>query len=553
MEGRQDARAREELAAFLIANEAGAEFALFDFVAIDEAHYMRNPATASHQIGQMLADAAGHLALLTATPIQIGSENLFNLLRLIDPDRFTNIKSYSRIQTANSSVTKALNAIRNNPHDEEGFLAALAELAASRFFHSDTLISGWRDSPPDLANIDERIHVSRLLEERSLLANIFTRTRKRDVIANRVIRDPRVIQIELNPEERAIYDEVTRNLRRKAHGASTFNTLALIARQRQLASSIPAAVRCWRDNPDTAELLEEDLGRVIDEARLDGIGDDALPQSALDKLNSLEAHDTKYTAFLDFTHKWRAQYPNEKIIVFSFFRGTLRYLERRLMDEGISTALIMGGMGDEKDEEIERFKNLDGPPILLSSEVGSEGIDLQFSRVVVNYDLPWNPMRVEQRIGRVDRLGQRIRHDQNRKLRTQPHDRRFDFERLYERIGVFRESIGDIEEILGSSINELVVEYFRDDLTDEQVAQRLDQNAYAATQHKRSVAQLEEEAPEFAGMDFILEFDQIRTRGGPMDSLRRHLRLLDGLSSRTLPRITSGSRPRPNRTLSGSA
>ena len=60
-----------------------------------------------------------------------------------------------------------------------------------------------------------------------------------------------------------------------------------------------------------------------------------------------------------------------------------------------------------RDEVLKRFSDPEGPSILLSSEVGSEGIDLQFCRTLVNYDLPWNPMRVEQRIGRIDRLGQK--------------------------------------------------------------------------------------------------------------------------------------------------
>src|SRR5207237_1853544 len=82
------------------------------------------------------------------------------------------------------------------------------------------------------------------------------------------------------------------------------------------------------------------------------------------------------------------------------------YLKRRLDHDGFSTTLLMGGM-KESAEILRAFEQPDGPRILLSSEVGSEGLDLQFCRSLVNYDLPWNPMKIEQRIGRIDRIGQK--------------------------------------------------------------------------------------------------------------------------------------------------
>ena len=117
----------------------------------------------------------------------------------------------------------------------------------------------------------------------------------------------------------------------------------------------------------------------------------------------------------------------------------------------------MGAMGNQKDEIIEQFRDAGGPSVLLSSEVGSEGIDLQFCRFVVNYDLPWNPMRVEQRIGRLDRLGQKAERISiiNLAVTNTVEDRIL--MRIYERINVFRESIGDLEEILGETTEQLML------------------------------------------------------------------------------------------------
>ena len=94
--------------------------------------------------------------------------------------------------------------------------------------------------------------------------------------------------------------------------------------------------------------------------------------------------------------------------VFAFFKATLNYLLRRLEGDGFGVCIIHGDIDpEERPEIIERFKTEDGLEILLSSRVGSEGLDFQFCSTLFNYDLPWNPMEVEQRIGRLDRIGQK--------------------------------------------------------------------------------------------------------------------------------------------------
>ena len=97
---------------------------------------------------------------------------------------------------------------------------------------------------------------------------------------------------------------------------------------------------------------------------------------------------------------------DERCVVFTHYSGNLPYLAARLEGEGISTVPFHGGMDlAEKDAAVESFRRGDAR-VLLSTDAGSEGRNLQFCRRVVNYDLPWNPMRIEQRIGRVHRLGQ---------------------------------------------------------------------------------------------------------------------------------------------------
>ncbi len=99
-----------------------------------------------------------------------------------------------------------------------------------------------------------------------------------------------------------------------------------------------------------------------------------------------EQHDSKYAALLDMLEKTEG---NEKIIIFAFYRSTLAYLSRRLKSDGYRNSVIHGGINNaSRWEAIENFKESQDVKILLSSEVGSEGIDLQFCRILVNYDLP---------------------------------------------------------------------------------------------------------------------------------------------------------------------
>src|SRR3546814_5108036 len=96
-----------------------------------------------------------------------------------------------------------------------------------------------------------------------------------------------------------------------------------------------------------------------------------------------------------------------KFIVFSSFRRTISYLAAKLQAAGFAIMELHGGVKADRKEIVSRFADAPAGSILLTSEVGGEGLDLQFCRILINWDLPWNPLKVEQRIGRLDRIGQR--------------------------------------------------------------------------------------------------------------------------------------------------
>ena len=170
------------------------------------------------------------------------------------------------------------------------------------------------------------------------------------------------------------------------------------------------------------------------------------------------------------------------------------YLSERLLEDGIISQVLVGGMRESKDEVILKFREDKKIRILLSSEVASEGVDLQFCRTLFNYDLPWNPMKVEQRIGRIDRIGQTAEKISIVNLLfTDTIDHKI-HERLYSRLNIFERALGGMEAILGEEISHLTSDLLSKPLTAEQEQKRIEQTAMAVERIRHDQEQLEQQA-----------------------------------------------------------
>ncbi len=482
---------------------------LIDLVVIDEAHYMRNPSTLTHALGRLLSDASRHLALLTATPVQLGSENLFNLMRLLDPYSFEDAHQFDRMLQANSPVVAAQRHVWRTRPDLTAAARSLDAASTNVYFQNDRVLPALAEELRATKHLSpaRRVEIGRRLEARSLISPYITRSRKRDVIPDRVFRDPMTLSVSFSPEERQTYERVTRVLRDRSYGLEGVSVFALISRQRQMASSLPAALYGWHEQDILEEIAWEDFGGLITPGQ-DELPE--LPEIDISLAGELEEKDSKYLKLRDeYLRPLILKHPNEKVIIFAFFRGTLTYLQRRLEADGFDTALIMGSdkrSREERNEVLKRFADPEGPSILLSSEVGSEGIDLQFCRSLVNYDLPWNPMRVEQRIGRIDRLGQKAERISIVNLFVEDTIEDRILERLYDRIGVFRETIGDLEQILGDVSEDILESLFNPRLTDEQREKFAEEKLHAIEYLKQEQDRLESQAVNLIGFsDYLMD------------------------------------------------
>ena len=115
--------------------------------------------------------------------------------------------------------------------------------------------------------------------------------------------------------------------------------------------------------------------------------------------------DVKVEKLLSTIDEILSEDPNQKIIIFTEFVATQEYLQRLLAGRDYTVSILNGSMSiDERNDALREFR--DRSNIFISTDAGGEGLNMQFSNIIINYDLPWNPMKIEQRCGRADRIGQ---------------------------------------------------------------------------------------------------------------------------------------------------
>jgi superfamily II DNA or RNA helicase len=369
--------------------------AQFDLVIVDEAHKMaaythgtvkkKTFRTKLYQLGESLLKKAPHVLLLTATPHKGDSENFRHLMKLIDEDIFSNIK-----------ITASLKE-RTNPF----IIRRLKE---------------------NLKNFDG--------------TPIFPK------------RTTKTIQYHLTDEELELYEAVTEYVRdyfnRAINNGSNSTAFAMMLLQRRLSSSIDAIylslkrrysrlVKLYKqtevertkfmkkmktietenyleEGNDVQERLEKQFEQSIDVIDTKELKKELfiLKKLILQAENiKLYAVERKYQELEDtlFGPLGLLNH-NEKILIFTEAADTLNYLEEKLLKRVPQIAKIVGSFSmDQRRKQVEMFRN--ECQIMIATDAGGESINLQFCNQVINYDIPWNPNKLEQRMGRIHRIGQK--------------------------------------------------------------------------------------------------------------------------------------------------
>ncbi len=405
----------ENVQALLRARDGG-----WDLVICDEAHKMSASFfggeikyTKRHRLGQMLSTRTRHFLLMTATPHNGKEEDFQLFMALLDGDRFEG-RFRDGVHTADVSDL-------------------MRRMVKERLFKFDaTPLFPERRAyavPYKLSDGEARLYreVTDYVKEEFNRAEALQSDKRAGTVGFALT----ILQRRLASSPEAIYQSLRR---RKERLESRLRELQLLQRGSQVTASLSASAPEW-DDEDIADLedapddeivaAEEEIldrataARTFDELRaeiqslrqLESLaqtvragGDDKKWQELADLLNRL------FTAASDVNEEPFVPSPHQKLVVFTEHRDTLNYLHQRittLLGRQEAVVMIHGGIGREDRRAIqESFLHDPEVQILLATDAASEGINLQRAHLMVNYDLPWNPNRIEQRFGRIHRIGQ---------------------------------------------------------------------------------------------------------------------------------------------------
>jgi superfamily II DNA/RNA helicase len=348
----------------------------WDLIVIDESHRLggSTDAVARYRLGEALATASGALLLLSATPHQGKTDQFRRLMALLDPDAFVNEADIRKEKVAPYVIrTEKRHAI-----DAEG----------------------------------KPLFQPRHVELRSVPWN------------------PQ------NPEQQTLYDGVTEYVRKGYNQAlreGNYTASFLMILMQRLVSSSTRAIKSALEKRlaivegthvvqpsffamdlDASVLDSLESPAVIDrlvEAKLKGVKDEraqVMRLLSLARRVEATAPDAKAQALLDLIYQVQQQEndPSVKLLIFTEFVPTQQMLAEFLGGRGFRAACLNGSLSMDERKDVQRAFREEAQ-ILISTDAGGEGLNLQFAHVVINFDLPWNPMKLEQRIGRVDRIGQK--------------------------------------------------------------------------------------------------------------------------------------------------
>lgn len=356
----------------------------WDLVIVDEAHRLGGSTdlVARYKLGCGLAEAAPYVLLLSATPHQGKSESFHRLVSLLDPDTFPDLESISHdkikpfvIRTEKRRAIDADGKPLFKPRKTEMVGIEWKAQHHTQKLLYDSVTEYVREGYNE-AKREKKQHLSFLMLLMQRLVISSTRA-----IRSTLDKRLQILKSERNESENVIQ-------------CSLFDTLENVDSDTSILFDM-----------DGQELLEEIL-----KSRLSALKNESNTVEALLEIanrSECSGADAKAEALIDWVYRLQSEEnePELKILVFTEFVPTQQMLASYLQDRGISTVCLNGAMSMvERRDAQELFRNK--VRVLVSTDAGGEGLNLQFCHVVINYDLPWNPMRIEQRIGRVDRIGQ---------------------------------------------------------------------------------------------------------------------------------------------------
>lgn len=314
---------------------------------------------------------------------------------------------------------------------------------------------------------------------KSLLKDVMIRNRRSDTNSITVRRYAQTVEILPSPAEISLYEDITNLIKSNFYHNENpaLNQLSLKMLQRQIGSSTwavgPTLLKIASNDKNSPEFAK-DLEDMAERAK--SIYDNSKAQALLKLLSSID----------------------EKVLVFTGFQTTREYLVDFLQNAGLKVATLHGSMPRlKKEKAVEDF--MDFAQVLVSTESGGEGRNLQFCNVIVNYDLPWNPMRIEQRIGRIHRIGQKRDVFIYNLSATGTIESKI-LELLDAKINMFQLVVGELDMILGNlkgerDFEDIVMDIWMGSNDPDELSLKLEdfgEQLAAARRHYEQIKQLDD-------------------------------------------------------------
>jgi superfamily II DNA or RNA helicase len=354
----------------------------WDLVVVDEAHRLGGSTdqVARYKLGKGLAEAAPYVLLLSATPHQGKTDAFHRLMNLLDDDAFPDMDSVSRERVAPYVIrTEKRKAI-----DADGkplFKPRRTQMAPvaweSRHHLQQLLYEAVTDYVREGYN-------QALREKKRHIGFLMILMQRLVVSSTRAIRttlERRLAALKEGEQQASLR---LAELENGAEGSENFDELYDMDGQELLDELLKSHVSALQSEGSHVETL---LDAAV---RCEQAGPDAKAEALIEWIYELQAEENE---------------PDLKVLIFTEFVPTQQMLKEFLEARGISVVTLNGSMDmEERKQAQDAFRK--SHRVLVSTDAGGEGLNLQFAHVIINYDIPWNPMRLEQRIGRVDRIGQ---------------------------------------------------------------------------------------------------------------------------------------------------
>ena len=358
----------------------------WDMVVVDEAHRLSGSTdhVARYKLGKGLAEAAPYMLLLSATPHQGKTDAFHRLMNLLDEKTFPNRDSVSRERVSPYIIrTEKRKAI--NSDGKPLFKPRRTQMAPVTWESRHHLQQLLYEAVTDYVR---KGYNQAIRDKKPYIGFLMLLMQRLVVSSTRAIRttlERRLMAIKESEQQAGM--RMT-ELQNSAEGAESIDDemadLYDMDGQELLDELLKSKVAALKSEVTCVENL---LNAAI---RCEQTGADAKAEALINWIYDLQAEENE---------------PDLKLLIFTEFVPTQQMLKEFLEARGISVVTLNGSMNMEEREQVqEAFSK--SYRVMVSTDAGGEGLNLQFAHVIINYDIPWNPMRLEQRIGRVDRIGQ---------------------------------------------------------------------------------------------------------------------------------------------------